>query len=176
MPITNYLPSSRLIQPGVCTSTTRPASPFEGQAIYETDTDLTLVWDGSAWKALSTTSITASNGYLRYQSTWTTATYGSGWTSFDANTWGTASYYRTVDGMVHLRALVKRSSGVNNTIFTLPTGFRPPHVHLFSVAASGGVGRIDVETSGNVVWGGTLAGSPNVADWLSLFEIKFGVF
>ena len=49
MPITNYLPSSRLIQPGVCTSSTRPASPFEGQAIYETDTDRVLYWNGSGW-------------------------------------------------------------------------------------------------------------------------------
>jgi hypothetical protein len=33
----------------ICTSTTRPASPFEGQAIYETDTDQNLVYTGSAW-------------------------------------------------------------------------------------------------------------------------------
>jgi hypothetical protein len=33
----------------ICTSTTRPASPFEGQTIYETDTDLSLTWSGSAW-------------------------------------------------------------------------------------------------------------------------------
>jgi hypothetical protein len=51
MPLSNYLPSSRLIQPGVCTSTTRPASPYEGQAIYETDTDKVLVWNGAAWYA-----------------------------------------------------------------------------------------------------------------------------
>lgn len=50
MGLSNYLPSSRLIQPGVCTSSTRPASPFEGQAIYETDTDRMLVYTGSAWK------------------------------------------------------------------------------------------------------------------------------
>jgi hypothetical protein len=49
MPISNYLPSSRLIAPGVCTSTTRPATPFEGQAIYETDTDKVLIWNGTAW-------------------------------------------------------------------------------------------------------------------------------
>jgi len=49
MGITNQVPSSRLIQPGVCTSTTRPASPYEGQAIYETDTDKVLYWSGSAW-------------------------------------------------------------------------------------------------------------------------------
>ena len=49
MPITNYLPSSRLIQPGVCTSATRPASPFEGQVIYETNTKTILIYNGSAW-------------------------------------------------------------------------------------------------------------------------------
>lgn len=53
MPITNYLPSSRLIQPGVCTSSTRPASPFHGQVIYETDTKQTLVYNGSAWVMLT---------------------------------------------------------------------------------------------------------------------------
>lgn len=33
----------------VCTSTTRPATPFEGQQIYETDTDRLLTYNGSAW-------------------------------------------------------------------------------------------------------------------------------
>lgn len=37
------------VKPGVCTSSTRPASPFEGQMIYETDTDRVLAWNGSAW-------------------------------------------------------------------------------------------------------------------------------
>ena len=59
MAITNYLPSSRLIQTGVCTSSTRPASPFEGQAIFETDTDRMLIWNGSAWKGIP---IVASSG------------------------------------------------------------------------------------------------------------------
>ena len=49
MPISNYIPSSRLLTPGVCTSTTRPASPFEGMAIFETDTDRMLIWNGSTW-------------------------------------------------------------------------------------------------------------------------------
>lgn len=37
------------LTPGVCTSSSRPASPYEGQMIYETDTDKVLVWNGSAW-------------------------------------------------------------------------------------------------------------------------------
>lgn len=49
MGITQQSAAARLIQPGVCTSTTRPVSPFEGQYIYETDTDKTLFWNGSAW-------------------------------------------------------------------------------------------------------------------------------
>jgi hypothetical protein len=47
--LSNYLPSSRISQPGVCTSSTRPTSPYEGQVIYETDTDRVLVWSGAAW-------------------------------------------------------------------------------------------------------------------------------
>jgi len=44
--------------PGVfiCTSTTRPSAPFEGQHIYETDTENHMVRVGSAWEFLSSTS------------------------------------------------------------------------------------------------------------------------
>ncbi len=51
MPLSSVIGSSSIMQPGVCTSTTRPASPYDGQMIYETDTDKTLVWNGSAWYA-----------------------------------------------------------------------------------------------------------------------------
>ena len=54
MGLSNYLPTSAIAKPGVCTSSTRPASPYDGQVIYETDTDKTLVWNGSAWVYLST--------------------------------------------------------------------------------------------------------------------------
>ena len=33
----------------ICTSSTRPASPFAGQQIYETDTSLSYTYSGSAW-------------------------------------------------------------------------------------------------------------------------------
>jgi hypothetical protein len=37
----------------IVTSTTRPTVPFAGQTIFETDTDSTLVWNGTAWKEVS---------------------------------------------------------------------------------------------------------------------------
>lgn len=41
------------VKPGVCTSTTKPASPYDGQVIYMTDVDQTAVWEGSQWTVLS---------------------------------------------------------------------------------------------------------------------------
>ena len=42
----------------ICTSTTRPASPFTGQTIFETDTNRMKVWLGSAWSIGTTHSTT----------------------------------------------------------------------------------------------------------------------
>lgn len=50
MPLSSVLGAQSLVRPGVCTSSTRPASPFEGQVIYETDTDKILAYDGSVWQ------------------------------------------------------------------------------------------------------------------------------
>ena len=51
MGISQQIGASSLSKPGVCTSSTRPATPYEGQMIYETDTDKVLVWNGTAWYA-----------------------------------------------------------------------------------------------------------------------------
>jgi len=34
----------------VCTSATRPATPFVGMTIYETNTNVTRLWDGTIWR------------------------------------------------------------------------------------------------------------------------------
>ena len=43
------------LRTGVCTSTNRPTTPYEGQVIYETDTDNMYVWNGTAWVLLPPT-------------------------------------------------------------------------------------------------------------------------
>jgi hypothetical protein len=40
------------LRPGVCTSTTRPTAPYEGQMIYTTDLDTLEIWNGTAWRIL----------------------------------------------------------------------------------------------------------------------------
>lgn len=74
MPISQQIGSSSLAKPGVCTSSTRPASAYEGQMIYETDTDRILVWNGSAWilsssvGPYSNSSVTVAPNFLVYLS------------------------------------------------------------------------------------------------------------
>lgn len=63
MPLSSVLGANSLIKPGVTTSTTRPSVPYEGQLIYETDTDRIAAYNGAAWitqnglQLLSTTTI-----------------------------------------------------------------------------------------------------------------------
>jgi hypothetical protein len=49
MPLSSVVGAQSIVRPGVCTSSTRPASPYDGQVIYETDTDKIAVYDSSAW-------------------------------------------------------------------------------------------------------------------------------
>jgi hypothetical protein len=50
MGITQQIGASSIIKPGVIDNTAaRPASPFEGQVIFQKDTDQLLVWNGTAW-------------------------------------------------------------------------------------------------------------------------------
>lgn len=58
MGISNFSTSG--LKPGVCTSTTRPSAPYEGMMIYETDTDMVALWNGSAWRYIAAT--TPTNG------------------------------------------------------------------------------------------------------------------
>jgi hypothetical protein len=45
----------------VCTSSTRPSSPFSGQTIFETDTKRFLVWTGTQWLHHSIPVVTATS-------------------------------------------------------------------------------------------------------------------
>lgn len=48
----------------ICTSSTRPSAPFEGQQIWEADTDLTYIWSGAAWLQVRRTNDSVSTSLL----------------------------------------------------------------------------------------------------------------
>jgi hypothetical protein len=50
MGITQQIGASSIIKPGVIdNAAARPASPYEGQVIFQKDTDQLLVWNGTTW-------------------------------------------------------------------------------------------------------------------------------
>ena len=75
MAISSVVGAQSLIKPGVCTSSTRPASPFEGQMIYETDTDILAIYNGTAWKQLA--AATKTGAILQIVSTTKTDTFSA---------------------------------------------------------------------------------------------------
>lgn len=78
-------------RPGVCTSGTRPTAPYEGQVIYETDTDLSYVWGGAAWQQVSGGTAVGNSGLVYI----TSGTF-SGTTAIDGIFTSTYDNYRIV--------------------------------------------------------------------------------
>lgn len=90
------------VRPGVCLSTNRPTTPYEGQVIYETDTNKVYVWDGSAWSLITSANGGGSNVRLAYQTRTTDYAISSNTLAGAANvfasnlTWtadGTSTYW-----------------------------------------------------------------------------------
>lgn len=121
------------IKPGVCTSTTRPASPFVGQTIYETDTNRMLVWNGSSW-----------NGVGRMKNVARFTTSGT-WTVPTGVTYATA-YMTGGGGGIGANGGAGGNGGNSSVAFAGGT-----------VSATGGVG---IQTQGNIA-GPAYAGTAN---------------
>ena len=125
MGISNTIPPSRLIQPGVVANTAaRPTSPFTGQAIYQVDTNQMLIWNGTAWVIPNTpaqnptglelitptsvagTGVTLSGGVTNIVGNTTSASingvFTSTYTNYCAIITGTAS--TDSDGFIRLRS------------------------------------------------------------------------
>jgi hypothetical protein len=96
-----------------CTSTTRPSSPVEGMTIYETNTDLYKVYDGSNWVDQGVSAATWSN----FTPTLTEWTQGNG-------TY-TAVKYMQLGGLVFYKGIwtfgsTSAVSATDSPIFSLP--------------------------------------------------------
>lgn len=98
------------IRAGICTSTTRPTSPYTGQLVFETDTFAMKFWTGSAWQG----AVSAPAGTVN---TYAGSTAPSGWLLCDGRSTGIlrATY-------ADLFAVVGTTygSGDGSTTFNLP--------------------------------------------------------
>ena len=113
MPLSSVLGAQSLVRPGVCTSTTRPASPFEGQLIYETDTDRVVSYNGSSWSYLTGTRFIE---WTSFTPTWSNLTVGNATQSFSYSEHGNLML---VEGVITLGST---SSVSSNPSFTIPNG------------------------------------------------------
>lgn len=107
------------------------------------------------------------------QEAWAAPTFGTNWSNFDASN-QQAGYFKDSLGFVHLRGLVKRSSG-SAAVFTLPAGFRPSRTSWFQVAnnVAGGPYYIYVYSDGTVNFGTFSAAFSGAVGILSIEGIMF---
>lgn len=103
---------------------------------------------------------------------WTAPTLTNSWVNY-GDIFTTAGYYKDALGIIHLKGLVK-SGTTSNAIFTLPTGYRPSQVAMFTVVAGPGVARIDISTNGAVYVAAYMASGTNA--YVSLDGITFATF
>jgi hypothetical protein len=103
----------------------------------------------------------------------TAADFKNGWTNYGA-TFAPAAYTKTDDGFVHLRGLIRGGTSSGTAMaFVLPAGYRPvvgTELFVVATAPDGTAGRIDVQTSGNVVM--TKVSSA----WMSLAGVSFASY
>lgn len=110
----------------ICTSSTRPSSPYTGRTIYQTDDSQVFVWTGSAWAAVAE-SVTPTNVVTFTNKTFTTpeetttisATAATGGINFDAVT--QADLYYTTDASANF-TLNFRGNGSTTLSSMLSTG------------------------------------------------------
>lgn len=112
MPLSSVLGASTLIKPGVVTSSTRPSVPYEGQLIYETDTERIAAYDGSKWvtqnglQLLTNQTVTSSASFSLPANTFS---------SVYANYKIVGSFTSTATGSSQTITMRLRASGSDNT-------------------------------------------------------------
>ena len=99
----------------------------------------------------------------------TAPTLSANWSNV-GGAYQTARYYIDPTGIVYLEGSIKKATAgvAGETIFTLPTGYRPSAQLSFAIDANGVYGKIDVKADGTVAY---QAGTATVS--MSLSGINF---
>lgn len=140
-------------------STARPASATPGAFYFETDTKKTMQWSGIGWVFHS----------IVPDPDWIAVVFVNGWGNYSpaASGFTNAAYRRLSSGLVVIRGLIvgPANAPVSQTMFTLPTGYRPNRNVLVTTTAADQWARFDILPTGEVQWirGGTAASNSYVS-------------
>ena len=135
----NLLPSQSMHVPEQCNNA------FTGMGIdprpgYSAIQDKSL---GSACFSINTMYYPAGVG------SWTALTLQNSWV-LDAG-FSAPQYTKAADGLVSVKGFIRNGSMTDDSIIaTLPAGYRPGLRALFATYTNGAVGRIDIDSSGNI--------------------------
>lgn len=135
-PVATYAFAAGGIAP--CSSSTfYPASPYQGQMIFDLTLNYYLFWTGSAWQEVNQTT-----GFG-----FTTPSLGSSWV--DAVSPTGPPKYVLINGIVYVTGGMKSGSG--GTVFTFPAGMRPLAQINRLVASASGAAIVTVSSAGLLV-------------------------
>lgn len=99
---------------------------------------------------------------------WIAPTLQNSWTNI-GGTDAVAGYYKDAHERIHLRGVITGgATTVGTTLLTLPAGYIPFDLLRFPILSNNALGRIDIESSGQVKISGVAAGA-----WISLNGISF---
>lgn len=132
------------------------------------DRRLAAIDGGSVGAAVEAVHEVGGTGEPAFQNTWSNTGYGG---------WSVAGFYKTASGRVYLRGLIYKNGGTGNwvtyeTIFTLPSGYRPSDGEIFVSTCDSGQWEVRVLPSG-VVQVGAYGGAANPVVFASLANISF---
>jgi hypothetical protein len=100
--------------------------------------------------------------------------FGTNWVDYGGFV---APYFAKRATQVALGGVVTKTTATasGNVIFTLPAGFRPSGIEVFTVSGEAGIGRVDVSSNGDVIFrSGTTGGAgAGGAKFLFLSGITF---
>jgi hypothetical protein len=99
---------------------------------------------------------------------WCLFSYQNGWHDYGSTQYATGAYTKGSDNVVELKGLISSSTATLPTVIaTLPAGYRPKQRLIIAVESLGANGRLDIDTSGNVI---ADAGS---SGWFSVDGVSF---
>jgi len=98
---------------------------------------------------------------------WQSASLNSGWSNTFGSPYASAQFTKDISGAVRTKGTVSGGSGV---IFTFPAGYRPVDTLIFPTWANGALGRLSVNSAGEV---NLLSGTATNVD---LSPIQFAIY